>query len=297
MQQLHIIDLVDSPSTVGEQELDAEVARALADDTLDENDIHVLPDIEETVWKPDLFLTLPDKAILENANEWLNDRLIYGGLLLLKKQCSHLSGFSDPLMLGAKRCSFENKTFIQILYNQADHWITATNIDCRGGVVRVYDSLHMVPTHTLKEIIAAMCRTSESSLEIQSMNVARQVGGVDCGLFALAYATSLSLGQDPVNVMYDQSKLRHHFLQCLLDGKMTTFPVTVNRTVKKAIAFKTCIKLYCICRQTYVKGQRMIQCHECNAWYHAACLALSDSAFEEAAAQTEYMCPKCMKST
>lgn len=76
---------------------------------------------------------------------------------------------------------------------------------------------------------------------------------------------------------------------------MKQFPVVSNRTVKKGIAFKTTIKIYCLCRHMYVTGQRMIQCHSCRDWFHASCLQLSDSAFDEAAAQTDYSCKKCMQ--
>lgn len=272
---------------------DEKMLQAMAEKTLSEDEINILSDDKNTMWIPYLFLTNMDKAILDTPNEWLNDRLIFAGMPLLKKEYTHIAGFMDPVM----RCNFKGQTFVQVVHNQSAHWLTATNIDCPVGVVRVYDSLHFAPNLCVKQALALMCHTTKSLLELQSMDVARQVGSADCGLLALAYATSLCLGQDPVNVTYDQMHIRSHFLQCILDGKMTAFPGICNRTVRKPIAFTTSIKIYCSCRHIYVKGQRMIQCHACREWYHATCINLSDSAFAEAAEETDYryICKNCFK--
>lgn len=214
----------------------------------------MMSDNEDPVWIPELLLRQSDKAILEKPNEWLTDRLVYAGMLMLKKQFSDMNGFGDPLMVAALRCDFQSKPFVQVVYNGKNHWITATNIDCSAGRVRVYDSLHLSPNVIVKQQLAAMCHTTQSALEVQCMNVARQVGSGDCGLLALAYATSICLRQDPVNIMYAQHKLRRHYLQCVSAGIITAFPVSSNRTVRKTIAFKMSYKVYCTCRQIYVTG-------------------------------------------
>ena len=51
-----------------------------------------------------------------------------------------------------------------------------------------------------------------------------QMGGVDCGLFALAYTTDLAHGNNPSQILYDQSQFRSHLLQCLNDHKAAPFP-------------------------------------------------------------------------
>ena len=57
--------------------------------------------------------------------------------------------------------------------------------------------------------------------------VQQQDGGpVDCGLFAIAFATELAYGNDPVRVSYVQSAMRDHLLLCLEQGKMEPFPCT-----------------------------------------------------------------------
>ena len=40
------------------------------------------------------------------------------------------------------------------------------------------------------------------------MNVGKQVGGVDCGLYAIAFITHLALGKDPTSIVFSQADLR-----------------------------------------------------------------------------------------
>ena len=52
----------------------------------------------------------------------------------------------------------------------------------------------------------------------------RQDGSADCGLFAIAVMTSLAHKEDPSTVTYDQSKMRHHLLECFSTKLVTHFP-------------------------------------------------------------------------
>ena len=40
----------------------------------------------------------------------------------------------------------------------------------------------------------------------------------DCGVFSIAFATSLVYGQNPMNVTYNVSQMRPHLLNCLKGG-------------------------------------------------------------------------------
>jgi hypothetical protein len=270
----------------------------MADRTLNEEDLKVVSDMKDPMWLPTLQLRLLDRVILETRNAWLNDRLIAAGMLLLKKYFTEIGGFCDPVMVDALRCHFANQTFVQVLYTGSNHWITASNINCNPGTVRVYDGMQNVPSVCVKKQLAAICQVKESWLAIQLMNVDRQKVQGDCGLLAMAHATSLCMGQDPVNFVYAQEKMRQHFMDCLMLGKVQPFPVASNRTVRKSVSVMVREKVYCICRQIFIRGQRMIDCKSCKEWYHPACTALSDSAFDEAAENREkhYVCPICVKT-
>ena len=59
----------------------------------------------------------------------------------------------------------------------------------------------------------------------------QQDGGVDCGLFAIAFATELAYGNDPVQVSYVQSAMQDHLLLCLEQGEMKLFPRLIYKTL------------------------------------------------------------------
>ena len=52
----------------------------------------------------------------------------------------------------------------------------------------------------------------------------QQINCVDCGLFAIAFATSLAHNENPVKRVYNTAKLRQHLVLCLEAGKMSVFP-------------------------------------------------------------------------
>ena len=64
-----------------------------------------------------------------------------------------------------------------------------------------------------------------SAVTFQWINVAKQRGSNDCGLFAIANSTSLCLGQDPARLVYDQADMRSHLRECFITNKMTMFTV------------------------------------------------------------------------
>ena len=67
-------------------------------------------------------------------------------------------------------------------------------------------------------------------IKVEWANVAKQTGGDDCGLFAIAFATSICHNRDPVRVQYKQEKMREHLLQCFQKSFMEPFPLVRYRT-------------------------------------------------------------------
>ena len=62
-------------------------------------------------------------------------------------------------------------------------------------------------------------------MNISVMNVGQQVGGIDRGVFAIAMATYLCFGVDPVSVRYDQEGLRSHSESCFGSQQISRFRV------------------------------------------------------------------------
>ena len=75
------------------------------------------------------------------------------------------------------------------------------------GIVHVYDSRPSCSTNSsrLHRQLAAIMKTEDASFTVKHVDVQRQVGSSDCGLFAIAFATSLCSGLDPHTLKYDQS--------------------------------------------------------------------------------------------
>ena len=60
------------------------------------------------------------------------------------------------------------------------------------------------------------------------MNNQKQQGFRDCGLFAIANATSLCFGDDPTFLEFEKNEMRQHMLDCIEKGQMTPFPHNVS---------------------------------------------------------------------
>ena len=130
----------------------------------------------------------------------------------------------------------------------------------------VYDSLYSCAGTHLKAHIAAVMATWKPELVLEFMNVPIQSGSYDCGLFAIAFATALALGEKPELFFFDQWNMR---AQCFEDGEMKMFPVLRKRRVKKS-AVKTTeeVQVYCKCRMPELPGEQLIECTNCKEWYH-----------------------------
>ena len=106
-------------------------------------------------------------------------------------------------------------------------------------------------------------------MTVEFVDVQEQNGASDCGLFALVYITSICNGQDPATLFYDQSAMRPHLRECFEKGEMTLFPTSIGRVHQQPII--KVIPIYCVC-QLIDDGTKMIECTQCNKWYHVACV-------------------------
>jgi len=69
-----------------------------------------------------------------------------------------------------------------------------SSVGCKAGEVDVYDSLYSdldeVTSHKLERVFGL------SNVIVHFPNVQKQIGVVDCDLFAIVFATSLAFGQE-----------------------------------------------------------------------------------------------------
>ena len=129
--------------------------------------------------------------------------------------------------------------------------------------------------------------------KIKFVDVQKQSGGYDCGLFAIAFATSLVYGVQPGNVRYDQPKMRKHLCQCLEEERIRPFPaLKTKRTPRADITTTDSIEVYCSCRMPEVSGIEMVQCNGCEDWFHVHCVSVSRQAFE--VTSLDWFCKACI---
>ena len=99
-----------------------------------------------------------DKNVLMNGG-WLNDKVIYAGMQLLKAAFPHLSRFQNPILQVTNCFDIQRSTeFIQCLNVVGMHRITIATVGCTHGNVRVYDSLNKKLSKSVKNTVADLCK-------------------------------------------------------------------------------------------------------------------------------------------
>lgn len=74
----------------------------------------------------------------------------------------------------------------------------------------------------LSECYQSLVKDRKLAVELPPRQIQR--GGLDSGLFAIAFAYDLASGNDPSQVTYDQSRMREHLVKCLENGLFEPFP-------------------------------------------------------------------------
>lgn len=212
-------------------------------------------------WIEDLGLYKEEKAFLLEGR-WVSDNLITAVQQLLKAKYPLMGGLQPTILAETFNFQVQTGEFVQVLNVYGSHWITVSNLACPPGVIRIYDSM------------ASIVMTKEKSIEIQFVDVQIQTG--DCGLFALAFATSLCSGDDPAELNYSQHEFRTHVFRCLEHGKITPFPTRQRKRTPRIRGY-TSIEVHCTCRQP--EYGKMISCDSCFTWFHKDCITAPKAAW------------------
>ena len=130
-----------------------------------------------------------------------------------------------------------------------------------------------LPPHAKAQIAAIMC-VKEANIFLEFVSVQEQYGHSDCGVFAIAFATSLCAGHSPAKTTYIQHLLQPHLLQCLEDGLFTEFPSLQRKQKVGHLRNRVVIPIFCECRQP--ESGRMVQCDQCQEWFHDDCVTVPD---------------------
>ena len=164
--------------------------------------------------------------LIASPNGWLDCVIIHEAHIILKRigNLKGIQGFQRPTLAPVRQFDIMTGPFIQIVNINNNHWICLSSIHSRPGYVNVYDSLS---TPVTQEIIRlAYDLTGPAFQGIHCIPVQQQKNLSDCGVFSIAFATSLLYGQNTMNVTYKINQMRPHLMQCLKGGNITPFPTT-----------------------------------------------------------------------
>ena len=248
---------------------------------------------EVVMWIQELQLSPSDRDILFSSTAWVTDSIVDAAQNLLKKACP-VPGLQSVSCGLTMTYDVQPGEFVQILNTGHGHWVTVSTIGTSHPTVNVYDSLYACAGTRLKAQIAAVMATEKPEIILDFMDVTMQSGSYDCGLFAVAFATALALGEKPELFCFDQSKMRAHLRHCLEKGEMAMFPVNRKRRVKKSpVKTSDEVPVYCKCRMPEQPGDSMIECTVCKEWYHLdPCVIVSPSARADKSAP--WLCYRCL---
>ncbi len=116
------------------------------------------------------------------------------------------------------------------------HWLTITNSindTIVPGHWYVYESLN--DARYIPHLKTALKKLDHDmhSVSIHHVVVPSQLGVVDCGLFALAYAFTLCEGHNPARLQFHQNRMREHYNLLLTSSAscpVANFPHDVLKT-------------------------------------------------------------------
>ena len=168
-------------------------------------------------------LTDQEFALIKDAYGWLDCTIIHQAQICLKQLNPNIEGLQRPTLGPIRNFDVVGGEFIQILHSGGNHWVCVSSIGCSKGYVNLYDSLfHDVVCNDIEDQVRSLLGDEFRKLTV--VPVQQQLNGSDCGVFAIAYATSLAFMHDPKTIQYDIPKMRPHLLNCVKSSKMEQFP-------------------------------------------------------------------------
>ena len=176
---------------------------------------------------------------------------------------------------------------IQIHYSSHSHWVTSGSL---GGTVQLYDSLAgRQLTSSMEQQLAQIYVNLQQpgGLLVKQVSVQQQIGGADCGVFAIAFAYHAARGDSMTNLHFEQKLMRIHLIKCLEKREFTPFPKAKAAALKQARK-NILVQTYCLCRMPESFDTHMVACDKCNKWYYYKCVNIIS-------ATGTFICNKCMK--
>ena len=198
--------------------------------------------------------------------------------MLIKEEFPKKQGIQDTLFL-QHFDQYESgiSQFVQIIHVNGNHWLCVSN-KFSPGTVDVYDCSPGNGISSLQRQVAVILNYLTFSFTMRQVEVQRQIGNADFGLFSIAFAYSLCYGVDPHTIHFNQCSMRAHFDSCVDKEKIDTFPTScrsLRQITKNRIKSVKVVHVLCTCRLPRDKANTesgpMVKCLQCKDWYHSKC--------------------------
>ena len=202
--------------------------------------------IDTYLSKNSITFSVPISAFESILNQnMLGDIEINAAQVILKNQFPDIQGMQDTLLGTNLMFRIQSQEMLQILHDGSLHWLLISTLGCSDRVVKIYDSMKTeMPTLHVQKQIASIRSCSKNTVMCQYQSCQQQVGGIDCGLFAIAFAVDICMGQNVASISYNQSAMRQHLHNRFKAKHFTSFPrsyseSTVNKCESSTI-FNVC---------------------------------------------------------
>lgn len=106
--------------------------------------------------------------------------------------------------------------------------------------------MHMEPGDTVREQVSTIMNCEADAVILSVMNIRHQWCGQSCGLYAIAVAIDLCLGNDPCFSLYDEQNMRSHLELCLAKKRIAQFQQQIQ-DISQRVLKEVCVPVYCIC--------------------------------------------------
>lgn len=160
-----------------------------------------------------------DRLILLSGQ--LSDNHIDFAQELLKRQFPSVLGLQSTLLVSAGNCSRitlkKQSLFMQIVYSESrKHWSTVIARGQESNII-VYDSVFS----TIEDDTRKVCEKWFGSRKIEIGTCMQQDGGIDCGVYAIAFCVAVAHNKLP---FFAKPGIREHLVKCFIRMSLTPFP-------------------------------------------------------------------------
>jgi len=143
-------------------------------------------------------------------------------------------------------------------------------------------------------------KSKDASFIVKHVAVQRQIGRSDCGVFAIAFATSLCTRIDLHTLNYNQTQMRPQLIRSFEGGHLLPFhtPGKLRRMGRAYFLSTKEVPVFCVCRLPWNKDNAahiawgaLVQYSSCKEWYHQFCCNIDDVVLNTP--KYKYLCSIC----